>query len=182
MNVLVAAGIPVERVAAAGSALDGMFEPSDGTLPRPTDGRTADRHARRTERPVVLFDLSLDFATSSRTALAVGGGASDAPRDAVVGLFQLLGKDVGTVDDVPGLLVSRTVARRPRAGARRVALLSGLPRPARGHQGEATGVGDHAHRAHAASRLPRGGAGAAEREGRRPAVRLRDEAGPVGAR
>ncbi|MEV0845886.1 3-hydroxyacyl-CoA dehydrogenase [Streptomyces sp. NPDC049954] len=111
VDVLVAAGIPVERVAAAaGSALDGMFELPDGTLLRLTDGRTADRHARCTGRPVVLFDLSPDFATSSRTALAVSGGVPDASRDAAVGLFQLLGKAVSTVDDIPGLLVFRTVA------------------------------------------------------------------------
>jgi len=74
---------------------------------RLTDGRTAAEVTAERGRPTVLFDLAIDYAKASRIAIAAPSGVSV---EAVIGLFQRLGKAVSRVDDVPGLIVARTVA------------------------------------------------------------------------
>ncbi|MFF3752558.1 3-hydroxyacyl-CoA dehydrogenase [Streptomyces sp. NPDC002018] len=111
VTVLGAAGITVERAdTAPGAPTAGAFELPDGTLLRLTDGDTAARHTHRAGRPTVLFDLSLDYHEATRAVLAMADGTPGSSRDTAVALFQALGKDVGLVDDIPGLLVFRTVA------------------------------------------------------------------------
>jgi 3-hydroxybutyryl-CoA dehydrogenase len=58
----------------------------------------------------VLYDLVLDAAGCARIALARADQCGDAAYDAVVGLFQAAGMQVTPVDDVPGMVVMRTVA------------------------------------------------------------------------
>ena len=82
----------------------------NGFLVALTDGRTATERAAKAGRPVALFDLALDYRAATRVAVAVSDGAAPTVRDAVVGLFGTLGKAVSLVDDVPGLVVARTVA------------------------------------------------------------------------
>ncbi|MFH8404669.1 3-hydroxyacyl-CoA dehydrogenase [Streptomyces sp. NPDC018019] len=72
-----------------------------------TDGHPA---TGDTTGPTVRFDLALDYRTATRVALAPGAEA--APQDVreAVGLFQALGKKVSVIEDVPGMIVARTVA------------------------------------------------------------------------
>lgn len=65
----------------------------------------------RTDKPVVMLDLALDYRTASRLAIAPEVGCSaDALRE-VVGFLQAAGLAVSVIDDVPGLIVARTAAR-----------------------------------------------------------------------
>jgi 3-hydroxybutyryl-CoA dehydrogenase len=76
-----------------------------------TDGRTAtQRTVAAGGLPFVLVDLALDHAKAPRVAVA---NADQTPPDerngTAIGLFQAIGKAVSILDDVPGLLVMRTV-------------------------------------------------------------------------
>ncbi|MFP5394286.1 MAG: 3-hydroxyacyl-CoA dehydrogenase PaaH [Gammaproteobacteria bacterium] len=74
-----------------------------------TDGRSATERAAADGHPdTVLFDLFADGAT--RIALARADQCSDAAYHAAVGLMQAAGFTVSRIDDVPGMVVMRTVA------------------------------------------------------------------------
>lgn len=76
-----------------------------------TDGRSATERASANKHPdTVLFDLAFDYAGAARIALAKSDQCSDAAWHAVVGLFQAAGFAVTRIDDVPGMVVMRTVA------------------------------------------------------------------------
>ncbi|MFI0817040.1 3-hydroxyacyl-CoA dehydrogenase [Streptomyces sp. NPDC021098] len=94
-----------EPVAEAGSG--GFLALPDGTRLSLTDGSaaTADPSA-----PGIRFDLALDYRTATRIALAPSATASPASLAAATGLFQALGKEVSVVEDLPGMIVARTVA------------------------------------------------------------------------
>jgi len=78
---------------------------------RLTDGRSATRCAAETQTPnTVLIDLALDYAESTRLAVAVATQCSPAAANAVVGLLQAAGFAVSRLQDTPGLIVMRTVA------------------------------------------------------------------------
>lgn len=98
-------GIKVERTDGSG------YLKIEGATLALTDGRTATaRVAQRDAQDLVLFDLALDFAVSSRIAIAKADQVPESALDAAAGLFQALGKTVSVVDDLPGLVVMRTVA------------------------------------------------------------------------
>ena len=93
-----------ELAAGRRTAIDGL------TALAVTDGRTAtERMAADGGPPLILVDLALDYASATRVALAPAdqSGPDDLARAA--GLFQALGKQVSRLDDVPGMLVMRTV-------------------------------------------------------------------------
>lgn len=76
-----------------------------------TDGRTATERAAANKHPdTVLYDLVEDGAGATRIALARADQCSDAAYDSAVGLFQAAGFAVTRIDDVPGMVVMRTVA------------------------------------------------------------------------
>jgi len=76
-----------------------------------TDGRSATERARANHHPdTVLFDLVFDYGSATRIALARADQCSDSAYNAVVGLFQAAGLAVTRIDDVPGMVVMRTVA------------------------------------------------------------------------
>jgi 3-hydroxybutyryl-CoA dehydrogenase len=76
-----------------------------------TDGRSATERAAANHHPdTVLFDLAFDYAGATRMCLARADQCSDSAYDAVVGLFQAAGLAVSRIDDVPGMVVMRTVA------------------------------------------------------------------------
>jgi 3-hydroxybutyryl-CoA dehydrogenase len=75
-----------------------------------TDGRTAtERMAAEGGLPLVLVDLAFDYGRADRLALAVADQAAPGDLARAAGLFQALGKEVSRVDDVPGMIVMRTV-------------------------------------------------------------------------
>jgi 3-hydroxybutyryl-CoA dehydrogenase len=79
---------------------------------RLTDGRTATEVSAELAEghKLVLFDLALDYAAASRIALAAADQTQEAALSEAVGLMQALGKNVSVIDDVPGMIVMRTVA------------------------------------------------------------------------
>ncbi len=76
-----------------------------------TDGRTATTRAAEHGKPdTVLIDLALDFAKSTRIAMAAADQCSEAAREAIAGVLQAAGYRVTWLRDVPGMAVMRTVA------------------------------------------------------------------------
>ncbi|WP_135079679.1 3-hydroxyacyl-CoA dehydrogenase [Terasakiella sp. SH-1] len=59
---------------------------------------------------LVLFDLSIDFATTERIAIAPSETADDEHVSEACGFFQALGIEVSVMQDVPGLINARTIA------------------------------------------------------------------------
>jgi 3-hydroxybutyryl-CoA dehydrogenase len=110
----VAAAVAVERAAAdsrlGGTALRVLGAGGEGWLV-PSDGRTATARAVASGiRDLVVFDLALDYAKATRLAVARADTCSDAAFAAAVGALQAAGFAVSRLDDVPGLVVLRTVA------------------------------------------------------------------------
>ena len=75
-----------------------------------TDGRGATEWSYLLERPVATFDLALDYASCTRLALAPADQTSAEQLRPAIGLLQSAGIAVSVIDDLPGLLVMRTVA------------------------------------------------------------------------
>ncbi|MFD5386503.1 3-hydroxyacyl-CoA dehydrogenase [Streptomyces sp. NPDC127074] len=96
------AGIPVTR-----EPVGGHLALPDGTRLSLTDGTTA---ADDPFAASVRFDLALDYRTATRIALAPSPAAAEESLRSAIGLFQALGKAVSVVQDVPGMVVARTVA------------------------------------------------------------------------
>ena len=83
-----------------------------------TDGRSAtERSAVERCDELVLFDLALDYADCERVALARADQSNPQALDRIAGLFQALGKTVSVIDDVPGMVVMRTVCMLANEGA-----------------------------------------------------------------
>jgi 3-hydroxybutyryl-CoA dehydrogenase len=82
----------------------------DETILALTDGRTATEHMVENHSPTVLFDLALDYAAATRVAIARADQVDDTALAQASGFFQAMGKTVSVVDDVPGLVVMRTMA------------------------------------------------------------------------
>ncbi|MGV9848927.1 3-hydroxyacyl-CoA dehydrogenase [Streptomyces sp. NPDC003442] len=102
IGVIEAAGIPVTR-----EPVGAHLALPDGTRLSLADGTTA------TDDPFaasVRFDLALDYRTATRVALAASAAAPEESLRSAIGLFQALGKEVSVVQDVPGMVVARTVA------------------------------------------------------------------------
>ena len=97
------AGITVERRRAG----DGVLWLGETKLAL-SDGRTATQRAADVGAPVALFDMALDYKQAARIAIATADQGG--PLGEVPGLFQAIGMAVSMVDDVPGLIVLRTIA------------------------------------------------------------------------
>jgi 3-hydroxybutyryl-CoA dehydrogenase len=112
VNLCRAAGIRVEQQAGSG-----YLQLGDVHLAL-TDGRFATERAASKPCPdLVLFDLALDYARAGRIVLTPADQASPAALEAAVGLFQALGKQVSVIDDLPGMVVMRTVCMLANEGA-----------------------------------------------------------------
>ena len=82
-----------------------------GAILRVTDGCSATRCASETETPnTVLMDLALDYSTATRLAVSVAAQCDPAAACAAIGLLQAAGFAVSKLQDIPGLIVMRTVA------------------------------------------------------------------------
>lgn len=110
----------MERIKASGIKLQarkeddplgaGMFRVGNATLCL-TDGRSATQLAYEEELTnVVSLDLCRDFSTAKRVALARGEETTTAALADAVGLFRALGMEVSVINDVPGMIVARTLA------------------------------------------------------------------------
>ena len=74
------------------------------------------RAARSGERNVIQFDLALDYATATQMALAPADQADAGSIELAVGLFQAAGFGVSVIDDIPGMVVMRTVCMLANEG------------------------------------------------------------------
>jgi len=89
---------------------DALASAGSATL-RVTDGRTATRCAFDTQLPnTVLIDLALDYQKATRLAVSVAAQCDGAAASQAIGLLQAAGFAVSQLQDVPGLIVMRTVA------------------------------------------------------------------------
>lgn len=105
-------GIPVDR-----GEGEGLIKVGDAVLAL-TDGRFATRRALDADLgDFLVFDLALDYAAATRIAVAASDGCSDKAKADAAGLFQALGKSVSLIDDIPGLIVARTVMMLINEGA-----------------------------------------------------------------
>ncbi|MEE4377005.1 MAG: 3-hydroxyacyl-CoA dehydrogenase PaaH, partial [Candidatus Competibacteraceae bacterium] len=83
-----------------------------------TDGRFAtERAATDNHADLVVFDLALDYAKASRIGIAAADQTAPQAVTTAAGLFQSLDKQVSVLDDVPGLVVMRTVCMLANEGA-----------------------------------------------------------------
>ena len=109
-----AAGIAVER----SEESDHDFIWVDGVELRLTEGAMATELAAEEElSELVLFDLALDYNNATRIAIAKADQASDEALQKAAGLFQAIGKQVSIIDDIPGMIVMRTVCMLANEGA-----------------------------------------------------------------
>jgi 3-hydroxybutyryl-CoA dehydrogenase len=106
------AGLAVSHLA-AGLATPGLLR-VDGVALALTDGRSATQRfadgAGDGDGAAIVFDLAFDYAQAGTIAIACADQAPTGALDKVTGFFQALGKQVIVIDDVPGLVVMRTVA------------------------------------------------------------------------
>jgi|JI10StandDraft_1071094.scaffolds.fasta_scaffold167117_2 3-hydroxybutyryl-CoA dehydrogenase len=117
----------IERIKAAGIKVQsrkeedpfgaGMLRVGNATVCL-TDGRTATQTSFEDELPnVVMLDLSRDFTTSKRIVLAKGEETTAVALADAVGLFRTVGFEVSVIEDVPGMIVARTIAMLANEGA-----------------------------------------------------------------
>ena len=104
-------GVPVQERPIGSGEHDGrLLElPGGAALARCT-GTTAAALAAAAGRPVIVVDRTLDDATATAIAVAPSGNCPADALDMAVGLLQSAGLKVFVIDDVPGLIVTRTVA------------------------------------------------------------------------
>lgn len=98
---------PVELHPARSDAL--LMKAGSGRL-YVTDGRSATQRAHDYNcRDTVLVDLALDYAKTSRLAVAAADQCRPAATAAITAVLQAAGYAVSRLDDVPGMAVMRTV-------------------------------------------------------------------------
>ncbi|WP_432141351.1 3-hydroxyacyl-CoA dehydrogenase [Streptomyces sp. bgisy084] len=100
------AGIKVTRDRTPGVS-EGFLRLPGGACLALTNGYPA---TTRVYENHIRFDLSLDYRAATRIALAPSATVSEEDLAEAVGLFQALGKQVSVIEDVPGMIVARTVA------------------------------------------------------------------------
>jgi 3-hydroxybutyryl-CoA dehydrogenase len=115
LPLLERSGVAVER---RDGPTPGWLQVDGRTAVALTDGRAAtERMASEGGPPLVLVDLALDHASATRVALAAADQAAPEDLSRAAGLFQAAGKTVSVLDDVPGLIVMRTVCMLANEGA-----------------------------------------------------------------
>jgi 3-hydroxybutyryl-CoA dehydrogenase len=101
--------------------LDGTVELPSGAVLDRCNGATASSVSFALDRPVIVVDRALDDATVAAIALAPSDGCPPAAVAEAVGLFQAAGLAVYVIDDIPGMIVTRTVAMLANVAADAVA-------------------------------------------------------------
>jgi 3-hydroxybutyryl-CoA dehydrogenase len=89
---------------------DGLLELPGGALLVQCAGATATSLSAAFERPVIVVDRMLDPAKATAIAITPSDGCPPAALAEAIGLFQAARLDVFVIDDVPGMIVTRTVA------------------------------------------------------------------------
>jgi 3-hydroxybutyryl-CoA dehydrogenase len=106
-NRLQAKGLGFTQAQATGDTL----ATAGGATLRITDGRTATCCAFETDTPnTVLIDLALDYAKATRLAIGVAAQCEASAAHSAIGLLQAAGFAVSQLQDIPGLIVMRSVA------------------------------------------------------------------------
>ena len=75
-----------------------------------SNGKSSTERSTESGGTVVSLDLCLDYVQSSRIALAQASQCSANVLQEAVGLFQSLNKQVSVLKDIPGMVLTRTVA------------------------------------------------------------------------
>ena len=75
-----------------------------------TDGRFATEVAAAGNHNTALFDLAIDYSSASSLAVSFADQCSEEAKQDVIGLFNALEINLSVIDDIPGLVVMRTVA------------------------------------------------------------------------
>jgi 3-hydroxybutyryl-CoA dehydrogenase len=104
-DLLIRAGVSIRPGRADGSGI----ELPGGALLRRSTGVMATELAAG-GAPVIVADRTLDDAAASAIAVAAAPGCPRPALDEATGLLQAAGLDVYVIADVPGLIVTRTVA------------------------------------------------------------------------
>jgi len=81
-----------------------------GALLVQSEGVTATALSAATGRPVIVVDRALDMTAATALAIAPSDGCPTTALAEATGLLQAASLDVYVIDDVPGLIVTRTVA------------------------------------------------------------------------
>ena len=90
---------------------DGRIAEAGGAVLYVTDGRSATQRAAELGiANVVLIDLAIDYGSASRIAVGAAINAWAPAIGAAIGLLQAAGFAVSRLNDIPGLMVMRTVA------------------------------------------------------------------------
>lgn len=112
-----AAGIKVQSRKEEDPFGAGMLRVGNATVCL-TDGRSAAQIAYEEDLTnVIALDLARDFATTKRVALARADETTTAALADAVGLFRTLGIEVSVIDDIPAMIVARTLAMLANEGA-----------------------------------------------------------------
>jgi 3-hydroxybutyryl-CoA dehydrogenase len=88
----------------------GYLELQSGAAMLRCSGIMASELAAIMKRPVVLVDRALDDESASCLAIAVSDGAPSEVIEEAISLLEVCGTCVALIDDIPGLIVTRTVA------------------------------------------------------------------------
>ncbi len=103
---LSAASVPFTHAASS----DGRIAQAGQAVLFVTDGRTATRRAAETQTPnTVLIDLALDYNQATRLAIGVAHQCETQAALDAIGLLQAAGFAASRLQDIPGLIVMRTV-------------------------------------------------------------------------
>jgi 3-hydroxybutyryl-CoA dehydrogenase len=101
--------------------LDGTVELPSGAVLDRCNGATASSVSFVLERPVIIVDRTLDDATATAIAIAPCDGCPATAVAEAIGLFRSAGLTVHVIDDIPGMIVTRTVAMLANLAADAVA-------------------------------------------------------------
>ena len=97
-----------ERVAAHP---DGRFAEAASAVLYLCDGRTCNERANANAvANTILMDLAIDAGTATRVAISHADACATSSIEAASGLLQAAGYAVSEIDDIPGMIVLRTVA------------------------------------------------------------------------
>ena len=103
-------GLAIDQQNLSTAAEKGFIQAGEARLML-TDGRFASERASVENQPnTVLFDLALDYLNCSGIAITVADQCSDVARNDAIGFMQALDINVSQIDDIPGLVVMRTVS------------------------------------------------------------------------